>query len=158
MTDADFRRQLEEDAARTPATHAESAGVLAQVFDGLSAARIPFVRAHMAYAALDAYLMMAVDIYGRKGTVFTLNRLPATLALSRGSQVVTCTHYLNLGVIGFNYAGIQSNPALVPMTMNGFPSMAESWKPCGQGLLTSVDRDEMQAKVSEIAKFLLLVG
>lgn len=154
MKDEDFRRHLEEDAARVQG----GADDMSRAFDGLSSARMPFLRAHLAFAVLDGYLMLAADIYGRKGTIVKLERDRNVITASRGSQVASCTHYLDQAAIGFKYTGIQTDPSLVPIVENGFPSMVEVWKPSGAGPLFGADRSDMQAKISAIMTFLKAAG
>lgn len=131
---------------------------LSREFDGLSSARVPFLRAHLAFAVLDGYLMLAADIYGRKGTIIKLEREPSCIVVSRGSQIVSCTHYPNQAAIGFKYTGMQTDPSLMPIVENGFPSMVEAWKPSGAGPLFSADQSDMQAKINAIMTFLTAAG
>jgi len=149
MNDNDFRRRLEMDAANQATT-----GDLSRIFDGLAVERIPFARAHLAFAALDAYLMMAADIYGRKGVIFNLSRQSSYLTIARGSQIVTCTHYLNLAAIGFRYQGNRLDPSMTPFLDDGPPSVGQKWTPKGDGLLLKADQHEIQDIVSKIVAFL----
>ncbi|MBL9006005.1 MAG: hypothetical protein JNJ46_17255 [Myxococcales bacterium] len=158
MNDTDFRQQLEQDAIHASFGNTAKAD-LPKMFDGISSERIKFVRTHMAYAALDAYLMMAVDIYGRKGTMIAMQRRMSDLRVTRGSQVVVCTHYLDIACIGFQFNGINPDaPTHTAIPDTGFPSWAAAWKPAGTEMLLKHDQTEMQAKVREITKFLLAAG
>lgn len=131
---------------------------LSRAFDGLSSARMPFLRAHLAFAVLDGYLMLAADIYGRKGTIVKLERDPSCIVVSRGSQIVACAHYPNQAAIGFKYTGMQADPSLMSIVEDGFPSIVEVWKPSGAGPLFGTDRSDMQAKINAIMTFLKAAG
>ena len=158
MNDADFRQQLEQDAIHASYSNTAKAD-LPRMFDGISSERIKFVRTHMSYAALDAYLMMAVDIYGRKGALIAMQRSKSDLRVARGSQMVVCTHYLDTACIGFKFNGINPDaPTDTAIPDSGFPSWVSVWKPAGAEMLLKHDQTEMQAKVREITKFLLVAG